>query len=46
MPMPDNLDDVVKLYVSTFVRGAAPALQQLHKNGDDSLKVALAVARD
>lgn len=46
MPMPENLDDVVELYVSTFLRGAAQAMQHLHKNGEDSLKVALAVARE
>jgi AcrR family transcriptional regulator len=46
MPMPDTLDDVVELYVSTFVRGAAQAMQHLHNTGENSLKVALVVARE
>jgi AcrR family transcriptional regulator len=42
MPMPDSLDDVVALYVDTFVRGALPAMRDLHDNGEASLKVPLA----
>ena len=41
MPMPDNLDDVVDLYVRTFIAGAMPAIRDLHESGDQSLKVTL-----
>lgn len=41
MPMPDNLDDVVDLYVSTFMQGAVPEIRALHENGEESLKVTL-----
>lgn len=41
MPMPDNLDDIVTLYVKTFVDGAVPAIRDLHENGEDSLRVTL-----
>lgn len=41
MPMPDNLDDIVMLYVNTFVDGALPAIRDLHENGEESLKVTL-----
>lgn len=41
MPMPSNLDDVVDLYVRTFVRGALPAIRNLHEAGEESLKVIL-----
>jgi len=42
MSMPDSLDDVVALYVDTFIRGALPAMRDLHQNGEASLKVPLA----
>ena len=41
MPMPDNLDDVVDLYVRTFFEGAVPAMRKLHDEGEESLKVIL-----
>lgn len=41
MPMPDNLDDIVDLYVNTFMHGARPAIRDLHKNGEESLTVTL-----
>lgn len=41
MPMPDNLDDVVGLYVRTFMEGALPAIRALHEAGEDSLGVTL-----
>lgn len=41
MPMPDNLDDVVDLYVATFVAGAVPSVRALHKSGEESLRVTL-----
>lgn len=41
MPMPDNLDDVVDLYVRTFIQGALPAIRGLHEAGEASLKVNL-----
>ncbi|MCT7374697.1 hypothetical protein [Chelativorans salis] len=41
MPMPSNLDDVVSLYVRTFVEGALPAIRRLHEAGEESLKVTL-----
>lgn len=41
MPMPDNLDDVVDLYIQTFVAGALPAIRRLHEDGNDSLTVTL-----
>jgi hypothetical protein len=37
MPMPRSLDDVVALYVRTFLAGALPALEVLHKGGEASL---------
>jgi AcrR family transcriptional regulator len=42
MPMPERLDDVVGLYVETFMAGAIPALRALHAGGAASLKVPLA----
>lgn len=42
MPMPERLDDVVGLYVETFMVGAVPALRALHAGGAASLKVRLA----
>lgn len=41
MPMPDNLDEIVDLYVNTFVQGAVPAIRRLHESGEESLKVTL-----
>jgi AcrR family transcriptional regulator len=41
MPMPSNLDDIVDLYVSTFVQGALPGIRNLHEAGEASLKVTL-----
>ncbi len=41
MPMPDNLDDVVDLYIGSFVSGATPAIRALHESGADSLTVTL-----
>lgn len=41
MPMPSNLDDVVDLYVRTFVEGALPAVRNLHETGEESLAVTL-----
>lgn len=41
MPMPGNLDDVVDLYVRTFVEGALPAMRKLHAAGEESLRVTL-----
>jgi len=37
MPMPVSLDDIVTLYVRTFLGGAVPALKALHKGGKASL---------
>lgn len=45
MQMPKNLDDVVSLYVSTFLDGAAPAIRKLHESGEESLKIPLAINR-
>ena len=33
MPMPDDLSDVIALYVRSFIAGAPDALQALHKDG-------------
>jgi AcrR family transcriptional regulator len=41
MPMPENLDDVVDLYVRTFFEGAVPAMRKLHDEGEESLTVTL-----
>ncbi len=41
MQMPENLDDVVRLYVDTFVNGAVTAIRELHQKGEDSLKIRL-----
>ena len=41
MPMPDNLDDVVNLYTTSFVSGAVPAIRALHESGEESLTVIL-----
>lgn len=41
MPMPSNLDDIVGLYVRTFVEGALPAIRSLHETGEESLRVTL-----
>jgi hypothetical protein len=46
MPMPERLDDVVGLYVSTFVAGAAPAMRALHADAEASLTIPLAAAPD
>ncbi len=43
MPMPDNLDDVVDLYVRTFLDGAVPAIARLHGGTEDSLTAQLMV---
>lgn len=45
MPMPDSMDDVVLLYIRTFLDGALPAIRDLHAGGPDSLTVTL-LARD
>lgn len=37
MPMPENLDDIVRLYVTTFVAGALSTLHRLHETGEASL---------
>ena len=42
MEMPDDLSDVVALYVKTFLDGAEPALRRLHEAGAESLSVRLA----
>lgn len=41
MPMPDNLDDVVDLYVQAFIEGALPTIRRLHDGGEASLRVTL-----
>lgn len=45
MPMPKNLDDVVDLYVRTFIAGAVPSIRNLHESGEESLKVTLLAQR-
>ena len=41
MPMPDSLDDVVRLYVRTWLAGALPAIRNLHEKGEESLTLPL-----
>jgi len=42
MVMPDNLDDVVGLYVSNFLAGADSTIRGLHNDGEDSLTIPFA----
>ena len=42
MEMPDDLSDVVALYVATFLTGAVAAIRDLHADGAASLAVRLA----
>ena len=42
MPMPDKLDDVVRLYIENFLAGAGATLRKLHRDGEDSLTVPFA----
>ena len=37
MPMPESLDDIVRLYVRTWLAGAVPAIRDLHDKGEESL---------
>ena len=46
MPMPDNLDDVVRLYVLNFLGGASDTMRMLHKSGEESLLIPFAVNSD
>ena len=46
MPMPDSLDDVVKLYVANFLAGAVETMRKLHENGEESLTIPFAVTPD
>ena len=41
MPMPDSLDDIVRLYVRTWLAGAVPAIRDLHEKGEESLTLPL-----
>ena len=41
MPMPESLDDIVRLYVRTWLAGAVPAIRDLHEKGEESLKLPL-----
>ena len=41
MPMPESLDDVVRLYVRTWLAGAIPAIRDLHEKGEESLTLPL-----
>ncbi|MGH6923969.1 MAG: TetR/AcrR family transcriptional regulator [Propylenella sp.] len=42
MPMPESLDDIVALYVRTFLAGALPAIKALHGRGEPTLTLPLA----
>lgn len=46
MPMPDSLDDVVGLYVQSFLDGAVPAIARLLEGAEDSLTAQLMVPAD
>ncbi len=37
MPMPESLNDIIALYVRTFLTGALPVLRALHQGGEASL---------
>jgi len=41
MPMPESLDDIVRLYVRTWLAGAVPAICDLHEKGEESLTLPL-----
>lgn len=45
MEMPDDLSDVVALYVTTFLDGAHATLRRLHAEGSGSLSVELATPK-
>lgn len=42
MLMPDNLDDVVGLYVTNFLAGADTTIRALHDDGEESLTIPFA----
>jgi AcrR family transcriptional regulator len=42
LPMPDNLDDVVRLYVTNFLGGAIDTIRRLHTEGEESLTIPIA----
>lgn len=46
MVMPENLDDVVRLYVANFMAGAVTTLRDLHDRGEESLTIPFAVGKD
>jgi len=41
MPMPESLDDIVRLYVRTWLAGAVPAIRNLHEKGEESVTLPL-----
>lgn len=45
-PMPKKLDDVVRLSVKNFMLGAVTTLQNLHENGEESLRAPFTAGSD
>ncbi|HSG95512.1 MAG TPA: helix-turn-helix domain-containing protein [Afifellaceae bacterium] len=44
MPMPESLDDIVRLYLRTWLAGAVPAIRDLHEKGEERLTLPLLTA--